>query len=368
MKKKLIITESQYIKLQEFLFETPYRRLYSKIQENDVIEIINKGVISKFKVRIFANNYIIMDGITKNVSNYVFAIDKDGLWKSNFEAKKILKNDEKKSNKNIDTWPSFTMVITSFKLIRDNNVIDVADIDGSIPEPITEPTTEPVGKPDDISKPVEMDPNVTSTPETPEETEKVKKQRMYGKKALKAITSDPQLQAAFYRQPSFWKLFMADMQGKTAPGKGIQPTLELINGYMDKKNKENNPDLQPFINSEIADFILPEKVSFTVKSKTLGNKDNTYTIPEKVTLKAKNGPGNWFDVSTNTYKASNMLSYTNIDKSGSIIGTKFDIMVKPPAISKDTFKCDIIVNSNIVAKDVLITFLNSDGYKKDNTK
>ena len=80
MKRKLIITESQYIKLQEFLFETPYRRLYSKIQENDVIEIINKGVISKFKVRIFANNYIIMDGITKNVSNYVFAIDKDGLW------------------------------------------------------------------------------------------------------------------------------------------------------------------------------------------------------------------------------------------------------------------------------------------------
>jgi hypothetical protein len=191
---------------------------------------------------------------------------------------------------------------------------------------------------------------------------------MYGNKALKAITSDPQLQAAFYRQPSFWKLFMADMQGKTAPGKGIQPTLDLVGGYLDKKNKENNPDLQPFINSNVADFILPEEVTFTVKSKNLGDEDKSYTIPAKTILRATNSVGAYFDTLTDSYKDSSILNYNNNAKSGSIIGTQFKIRVKVPAISKDTFKCDIIIDSNIVFKDVVITFLSSPGYNKKNTK
>ena len=283
MKRKLIITESQYIKLQELLFEAPYRTLYSKIQENDIIEIINKGVTSKFKVRIFANNYIIMDGITKNVSDYVFAIDKDGLWKSNFEAKKILKNDEKKSNKNIDTWPSFTTVITSFKLIRDNKVIDVADIDTltTKPKPTTEPepTTEPVGKPDEISEPVEMDPN---TPENDEEL------RAAGEEARKKIdySKDPLLKKAFHRQAGFWDQFKAELAGKKSEPDGIRSVLNMLGKYTNKKVKDKFGDT--FTEGKQANFqiisrtrlgVLNGKYTFLIRKWTEGESD-TLTLSE----------------------------------------------------------------------------------------
>jgi hypothetical protein len=281
MKRKLIITESQYIKLQELLFEAPYRTLYSKIQENDIIEIINKGVTSKFKVRIFANNYIIMDGITKNVSDYVFAIDKDGLWKSNFEAKKILKNDEKKSNKNIDTWPSFTTVITSFKLIRDNKVIDVADIDTLTTKPTTEPepTREPVGKPDEISEPVEMDPN------TPENDEELK---AAGEEARKKIdySKDPLLKKAFHRQAGFWNQFRAELAGKSSESDGIRSVLNMLGKYTNKKVKDKFGDT--FTEDKQAKFkiisrtrlgVLNDIYTFLIRKWTEGDAD-TLTLTE----------------------------------------------------------------------------------------
>lgn len=349
MKRKIIISESQYNKLQEFLFETA--------DVNDTLDYVNTNDVLLFKGPY--NVKINVVNVDQNTGEILGTTDKDEKVKFFFNSydENTKKFNFQKLDKTTNKYVNQPFDVKELDILRNGKVLPIRDANRKTPEP--------VAKPDDISKPVEMDPNVTSTPETPEETEKVKKQRMYGKKALKAITSDPQLQAAFYRQPSFWKLFMADMQGKTAPGKGIQPTLELINGYMDRKNKQNNPDLASFKMQKNADLTISKPISFTVKSKILGGKDETYTIPantpgDKYT--AFNRPSNWFDATTNTSQNSTMLEYLDKDNK---LNFKFKIMVKPPAISADTFKCDIVYGSDIVAKDVLITFLNSDGYNKN---
>ena len=281
MKRKIIISESQYNKLQEFLFETT--------DVNHTLDFVNVGDVLKFKTSA-GSDYTINVKHVDQKGNEILGDNHGKKIRLSFDSydEQNKKLNYKQLDTNTQKYLDKTADVNELDIERNGQVLPIPDVGGNKqPEPgQVEPTQGqeepvPVGQEDEIAKTVEMDPNVTATPKTPEEVENIKKQRMYGKKALKAITSDPKLQAAFYRQPSFWKLFMADLQGKTAPGKGIQPTLALINGYLDKKNKENNPELQPFVNSEIADFMLPESVDFTIKSKTLGNKDNTYTIPSK---------------------------------------------------------------------------------------
>jgi hypothetical protein len=50
MAKKIKISESQYNTLQKYLVETPYDEVYKSIKVDDIIEIENKGNISKYKV------------------------------------------------------------------------------------------------------------------------------------------------------------------------------------------------------------------------------------------------------------------------------------------------------------------------------
>lgn len=360
MKKKIIITEAQYNKLQEFLFETT--------DVNHTLDFVKVGDVLKFKTSAGSDYTINIKHVDHN-SNEILGDNHGNKIRLSFDSydeqnKKLNYN---QLNTNTQKYIPKTADVHELDIERGGKVLPIPDIGGN-KQPAPDATTNQ----DDISKPVELDPNVTS-PTTSgdtstDSTEKIKKERMYGKKALKAITSDPQLQAAFYRQPSFWKLFMADMEGKTAPGKGIQPTLALINGYLDKKNVDNNPDLGSFKMGKNSDFIITNPITFTVPSKILGNKDETYTIPPSAAAYPYSGfyrQSNWLDPVSNTHQNAAMLEYLDKDKK---LGFRFKIKVKPPAISKDTFKCDIVFGSDVVAKDVTINFLNSDGYNSNKNK
>ncbi len=57
-------------------------------------------------------------------------------------------------------------------------------------------------------------------------------------KAYKLIISNPDLKQAFYKAPSLWNLFVAELKGKKAPGKGIIPTLDLVGSYNNRLIKE----------------------------------------------------------------------------------------------------------------------------------
>ena len=355
MKRKIIITESQYNKLQEFLFETT--------DVNHTLDFVKVGDVLKFKslgnkpydIKIahvdHASNEILGKFLNGEKVRFNFNAYDEQTKKFNFQ---ILDNKTQKYvNKQDD-------VTRELDIERNGQVVQIPDVGGN-KQPGQGPV-EPVGQPDEIAKPIELDPNVTATPKTPEEVENIKKQRMYGKKALKAITSDPKLQAAFYRQPSFWKLFMADMQGKTASGKGIQPTLALINGYLDKNNKENHPELSSFKMGRKADFELLDDITFT------DNNNKVVSIPKNqlgTPYKATNMQSNFLDTTMGNYQDATMLQSSDTDNK---LGVQFKIMVKPNPVKEDTFNCDIIHNSKVVARDIKIKFLNSSGYNKTKTK
>jgi hypothetical protein len=73
-----------------------------------------------------------------------------------------------------------------------------------------------------------------------------------GEKAYEMILNDPNLKKAFYSQPNFWELFVAELKGEKATGHGIVPALKIINSYETKS-----------IESKLgAGFIEGKKVSF----------------------------------------------------------------------------------------------------------
>lgn len=69
-------------------------------------------------------------------------------------------------------------------------------------------------------------------------TENIDRLRAAGKKAMNAILNDPTLKDAFYKQPTLWNLFLADLKGKEATGTGIVPTLDIVKKYFRKKKSE----------------------------------------------------------------------------------------------------------------------------------
>ena len=91
--------------------------------------------------------------------------------------------------------------------------------------------------------------NTTTGDTTNDNSEELKQE---AKKAMDMILNDPMLKKAFYTQPSLWNLFVAELKGEKATGKGIVPTLKIVNGY------ETN-----FISDKLgAEFIEDEKISF----------------------------------------------------------------------------------------------------------
>jgi hypothetical protein len=58
------------------------------------------------------------------------------------------------------------------------------------------------------------------------------------KEAYNLILGDKKLQQAFYKAPSLWNLFLAELKDKKATGSGILPTLQLVGSYQNKKITE----------------------------------------------------------------------------------------------------------------------------------
>lgn len=86
-------------------------------------------------------------------------------------------------------------------------------------KPIEEPAEEPIDSMDDSLS---------------DEQKKAE-----AKKAMQMILADPLLKKAFYRQPSLWDLFVAEIKGVEATGKGISTILNLVDKYEGKKIKTN---------------------------------------------------------------------------------------------------------------------------------
>jgi hypothetical protein len=178
-----------------------------------------------------------------------------------------------------------------------------------------------------------------------------------GKKAMDAILNDPLLKQAFYKQPSLWNLFKAELQGKKAAGTGILPTLQLVGDYQKKKLSERLG--AEFIEGKLLHYRLTnQKVSIPYTNR---NGDRVNFVREKDT--------NYIaKVATHELGADTTLN--GYDDSGNVY---YQIIIRKKTDIANVFICDFIKkdetnerNEN-VEKGIQITLAKSDkpdyGYK-----
>ena len=185
-------------------------------------------------------------------------------------------------------------------------------------------------------------------PIDPQTTKSEEEIRAQAKKAYDMILKDPILKDAFYRKPSFWNLFVAEMNGKAAPGKGIFPVLQMLGSY----GKER-------LNEKLGAKFTPGKsVRF-----------GAYNRPYEIDYKDKK-----FQLSVG-YNFTGVVRNYNIGDEHYIIDNKKDkykIYVKDKTDVEHVYKCELIKydinpNTNEIEEfeyegDVYIKFRPSDGY------
>lgn len=171
--------------------------------------------------------------------------------------------------------------------------------------------------------------------------------RAEAKRAYKMILDDPLLQRAFYRKPGFWNLFVAEMNGKKAPGKGIFPTLQLLGSYGRGKLTEKLG----------AEFMQGKRVSFEAYNKpyTIRYEDKTFELGVGIT---ETGVVRNYKIGDSDYVIDNKTDM-------------FKIYVKEKTEQQDVFKCELVkytmkTNQGMqeypYQGDVYIRFKQSDGY------
>jgi hypothetical protein len=358
MPKKIILTEQQFNKLQQFIVETKFEDFISKnAKVNDIIRIEFKNSVNNFKVILNDSGQITMDNIDAGSANinyrYFFSKANLNLNGNKLEIRKVHKTKEADKLKDIKSWkPETINDIKNIELIRNGKVVDKVDdlkvagvsvknkidIDSVTKKTLNLFSTEIkegngvlmkmdnnenllfccIGRTNnsvtleltsntkimslknygliiieinkendseegsdnvnnniitsengtsfslkaigvkgedkknivingilDISATVSCD---DSTEEKPEEnkddnsdgnSDDKEKLKADAKKAMEMILKDETLKKAFYSQPSLWDLFVAELTGKKATGKGIVPVLDIINSYDNKKETEN---------------------------------------------------------------------------------------------------------------------------------
>jgi hypothetical protein len=327
------------------------------IKVGDIIRITIGNIKKQYKVVLSYGGQIQMDGMDSDDSNNRYFISSGSFDRNEIEGKRVnkAKNPELLQT-NPKEWENFFTKINDFEVIRNGEVIDAVEINGKSsftpkPEPVQSGDTSTDST--EITSPEEVD---------PQDEKQLKK---LGKKAMEAIINDPQMKAAFYRQPSFWRLFSAEMTGDRATGKGILPALDLVGKYMDKQtNKKVGSDA--FKNNKIAKFIILDDINLTYQDND--GLDKTYPIGANTKSEATNTRENLWDDRMQIYKDYKILSNKKTDNG---IGIPFKIAVKKRTKTQDVFICrfiGIINNRESIADNVNIRFIQSNGYDKTQLK
>lgn len=398
MPKKIILTEQQFDKLQQFIVETKFEDFISKnAKVNDIIRIEFKNSVNNFKVILNDSGQITMDNIdagSANINNRYFMAF-TGLNGNKLEIRKVHKTKEADKLKDPKSWkPETINDVKNIELIRNGKVVDKVDdlkvagvpvknkidIDSVTKKTLNLFSTEIkegngvlmkmdnnenllfccIGRTNnsvtleltsntkimslknygliiieinkennseegsdnvnnniitsengtsfslkaigvngedknnivingilDISATVSCDDSTEKKPEENKDdnsdgnSDDKEKLKADAKKAMEMILKDDTLKKAFYTQPSLWDLFVAELTGKKATGKGIVPVLDIINSYDNKKETENlNAE---FIGGRtvfiqfLEDIIIPN----TIEIRTSENKTRKTTVAKK---------------------------------------------------------------------------------------
>lgn len=341
MANKLKITESQFNRIKHRLLETE--------DVNHTLDSVKIGDVLKFKTSAGSDYTITVNHVDQN-GNEILGDNHGNKIYLNFNSydEKSKKLNYKQLDKTSKKYVDKTVDVKELDIVRNGNVVDIRDRKveptGGNPEPTTT-------QKDDISQPVDLDPNNTKEKEILSKDEKTDDVL---KTYYKEIMNDPNLKQAFYKAPSFWNYFTSALKGKPAKGTGIYPTLKLVDTY---KNNEIDKIFPGFTDkqNQRAIFEIKRPISIPYKIKNSN---------ETIFLDVDSG-----NAVVQQYKIGQGTTKVLLDKTS---GFKIIIKSKTPNI-KDTYTCDFYVDLDNVTKNtykkenVSVTFGKSPGYEPEKT-
>lgn len=376
MFKKVILTESQYTRLTEYINEKKVVKGKNSSKNNsnnlgDFTNWVNTEIIPIFIRKVkpntginikFGNKIINLCCISRNGNTFTFTLNTDTNIKE-FKNWKIFtikfrgtgkkgENLYKLNKELIQTTNGQTLDLklvgsygktTKIVWIKDIYDIELANCGKRPPKkvkqkPVVKPKVEP-------TEPEKIKPEVEKSNEELIDDAEV---------AMHLILNDPNLKKAFYTQPSLWNLFTAELKGKEATGSGIVPTLDIVGRYMSKRLGETLG--ADFMEGETVKYQLVDKeVIFNYKDDN--NMDREIKLVPNKPYYIKVGRRDFDD---NFYVLFNQEE-------------KFKILIKEKTQTPNVYLCDIVkVNFNKESKDdirenINIKFLtddnNANGYK-----
>jgi hypothetical protein len=332
---KLIINERQLKLIEDHINEAKYDKT-TMVKLGKVLLDLTKMVdhYDDIVLTTKSNNELVLSYVSNDDSTYVFSVKKDnaklvkkftnlaininlGNGEFDGDAEAI---DVYLKNKNIITTDgsSFTLQFIGSNNTLKNKYIKVNNIINFQPYVGGDDDSE------DLVKPYDLDSGDTSTTTgttatTTGTTENVLDD---AKIAYDMISKDPLLKKAFYSQPSFLNLFVAELTGKKAVGKGIYSVLNLVRKYNRKKNSKYLK--AEFIDGKKVEFIFLESKNIVSNKKTIFNVDERLNEVYKSKVNDRLG--------------SNpiLISKNN--------GIDFELEIKDPIDkAEDSFSCKLVI-------------------------
>ncbi len=341
---KLIINERQLKLIEDHINEAKYDKT-TMVKLGKVLLKLTKMADHYDDISLTTKNGndLVLNYISNDNSTYVFSVKKDNakLVKkfTNLAININLGNGEFDGdeeaidvylkNKNIITTDgsSFTLQFIGSNETLKNKYIKVNNIINFQPYVGGDDDSE------DLVKPYDLDSGDTSTTGTTATTtgttatttgttENVLDD---AKIAYDMISKDPLLKKAFYSQPSFLNLFVAELTGKKAVGKGIYSVLNLVRRYNNKKYTDYLK--AEFIDGKKISFIFLESRKIPSDNKTIFNvvKENNKIYKSEVKIELNSYP---ILISKNS-------------------GLTFELEIKDPIKGKkDSFSCILVINNS----------------------
>ena len=263
---KILINDKQFGVIKDYLNEAKkgkYIRelmIHLGIKLIELDEILETGKTYVFLLQTGTRVQLKLNDYSDNIYTLTVVKDETNIFKNWEQLALFLRMgegtgveglEEYKLNQNTistnDDGETFDLTFTGMKSsgkressLKLRKVIDVFEI---TPEDNVQP------EPEDNTPP---EPDTQTSPDEPNNNGDNGSEIMSdANKAFKMISDDPLLKKAFYSQPSFMDLFVAELTGKKAIGKGIYSVLDLLTRF---NKKENNQKLG-------ANFIENEKIS-----------------------------------------------------------------------------------------------------------
>lgn len=131
MNNKIIITESQYERLQKILLETPFDVMVkNSIEVGDTVTITWKGSQINFEVMNITSGQIIMDNIDKGSTNinYRYLLTYTSLEGDDLDLRRVHKTKESDKLDDPKSWSNINVKdITNIEVKRNGSVVDTVD-------------------------------------------------------------------------------------------------------------------------------------------------------------------------------------------------------------------------------------------------